>query len=240
MFKADNTASGGAGWGAAIKAAFPPTIPVMTGYLFMGSAFGILLQSQGYGWPWALLMAVTMYAGSGQFVGVGILTSAYNPLNAVIITLMVNARHVFYGFSMLDRFKAFGRVKPFLVFGLTDETFSLHCSVTPPPGLPQRRFWLALTELDHLYWVTGCTAGALLGSQLTFDPRGIDFVMTALFVAIVTEQLRDRRNAWPAAIGLVCPALCLALLGPDNFMLPAMAAVAGCLTLLRRKLEVWA
>ena len=221
----------------ALKAAWPHTVPVLTGYLFMGAAFGILLQSQGYNYLWAALMAVTIYAGAGQFVAVGILSGPFAPVSAMLITLMVNARHVFYGFSLLDRFKKYGRAKAYLIFGLTDETFSLLCSASPPPHIRPRDFYLAITILDHLYWISGCTLGALAGSRLSFDPKGIDFVMTALFVAIVVEQLRLPQNRVPALIGLLGSAACLVIFGPNHFMLPAMALVALGLSAARKHLE---
>lgn len=219
------------------RAAFPYTIPVMTGYLFMGAAFGILLQSQGYNYLWAALMAVTIYAGSGQFVAVGILSEPFAPLNAMLITLMINARHVFYGFSLLDRFKGYGKSKAYLIFGLTDETFSLLCSAAPPPGVEPRAFYLAITILDHIYWISGCVIGAVVGSRLSFDPKGIDFVMTALFVAILVEQWRLPQNRLPALIGLGGTAICLILFGPQHFMLPAMALVVLALSLGRGFME---
>ncbi len=229
--------SGKTAMAAAFKAAWPHTIPVLTGYLFMGAAFGILLQSQGYNFLWAALMAVTIYAGAGQFVAVGILSGPFAPLSAALITLMVNARHVFYGFSLLDRFKKYGRSKAYLIFGLTDETFSLLCTTAPPPGISEGRFYLAITILDHLYWISGCILGGLAGASLTFNPQGIDFVMTALFAAILVEQLRAPQNRIPALIGLAGPALCLALIGPEHFMIPAMALVVLGLSLARKRLE---
>ena len=219
------------------KAAFPFTIPVMTGYIFMGMAFGILLQSQGYNYLWALLMSVTIFAGAMQFVAVGILSEPFSPLSAFLITLMVNARHVFYGFSMLDLFKDCGRAKPYLIFGLTDETFSLLCTLPPPAGVSRGGFYLALTLLNHSYWISGCVIGAILGSRLSFDPKGIDFVMTALFVAIFVEQWRLPRNRPPALVGLFGTALCLIIFGPNHFILPAMGLVVLALTLGRSYME---
>ena len=219
------------------RAAFPYTIPVMTGYLFMGTAFGILLQSQGYDYLWALLMSITIFAGAMQFVAVGILSDSFAPLSAFLITLMVNARHVFYGFSMLDLFKSCGRVRPYLIFGLTDETFSLLCSLPPPPGISRGSFYLAITLLNHSYWISGCVIGALLGSRLSFDPKGIDFVMTALFVAIFVEQWRQPQNRPPALIGLGGTALCLVIFGPTHFILPSMGLVVLALTLGRSFME---
>jgi 4-azaleucine resistance transporter AzlC len=226
---------------AAFRAAWPHTVPILTGYLFMGGAFGILLQSQGYNFVWAAFMAVTIYAGAGQFVAVGILAGPFAPLSAMLITLMVNARHVFYGFSLLDRFKTYGRGKAYLIFGLTDETFSLLCSTAPPPNVAARDFYLAITILDHIYWISGCTLGAIVGSKLSFDPKGIDFVMTALFAAILVEQLRLPQNRVPALIGFFGPLLCLIIFGPNHFMIPAMAVVVLGLSMVRRRLEgAWA
>lgn len=224
-------------WAAAFRAAFPHTIAVMTGYLFMGMAFGILLQSQGYSHWWALFMSVVIYAGAMQFVAVDVLTSPFAPFSAFVLTLMVNARHVFYGFSLLDIFKGFGRLKGYLIFGLTDETFSLICSVPPPPAISRDRFYLALTILDHIYWISGCTLGAFLGSRFSFNTRGIDFVMTALFVAILVEQWRQSRNRPPALVGLAATGLCLFLFEPENFILPAMALVVLLLILGRSFME---
>lgn len=218
-------------------AAFPYTIPVMTGYLFMGMAFGILLETRGYGPAWAGLMSVLIYAGSMQFVAVNVLAEAFAPLAAFFLTLMVNARHVFYGFSLLDKYRGLGRIKPYLVFALTDETFSLLCSIPPPAGLNRGAFYLAVSALNHSYWITGCVTGALLGASLSFDVQGLDFVMTALFVAIFVEQWRSPRNRRPGLAGLAATALCLAIIGPRHFILPAMALLIAGLSVSRRALE---
>ena len=219
------------------QAAFPYTVPVLTGYLFMGMAFGILLQSQGYGCAWAALMSLTIFAGAMQFVAVGILCEPFAPLSAFLITLMVNARHIFYGFSMLGPFKSCGKAKSYLIFGLTDETFSLICSTTPPPGINRSSFYLAITLLNHSYWIGGSVIGSLLGSYLVFDPQGIDFIMTALFVAIFVEQWRQPINRPPALIGAIGTALCLFVFGPDHFILPAMCLVVLALTIVRSLME---
>lgn len=223
--------------GGALKAAFPHTIAVMTGYLFMGAAFGILLASQGYSFLWAGLMSITIFAGSMQFVAVNLLAGPFAPLSAFIMTLMVNARHIFYGFSMLDKYKNVGRARGYLMFGLTDETFSLLCSIAPPPGINRTAFYLSVTFLNHCYWITGCIAGGLLGAGLSFNVQGIDFVMTALFVAIFTEQWRQRENRLPALTGLFGSAICLAIFGPSHFILPAMGTLVAALTFGRPQLE---
>lgn len=221
----------------ALKAAFPHTIPVLTGYLFMGAAFGILLQSQGYSPLWALLMSVAIFAGSMQFVAVNLLVAPFAPLNAFLMTLMVNARHIFYGFSMLDKLRGYGRKKPYMIFAMTDETFSILYTTPPPEGVDAKKFSLCIAALDHLYWISGCTLGALLGSAISINPKGIEFVMTALFVAIYVNQIRDKANRLPAAIGVGGTALCLLLLGPDKFLIPAMVLMVACLTAARKPME---
>lgn len=220
-----------------LKSAFPYTIPVMTGYLFLGTAFGILLESKGYSFAWAAIMSVFIYAGSMQFVAVELLSAAFNPLYAAFITLMVNARHIFYGFSMLDKFRGVGAKKPYLIHSLTDETFTLLCTAEPPEGAVPKRFYLCISVLDHLYWITGSVVGGALGAAFTFDTRGIDFVMTALFVSIFTEQFRNVRNRIPALIGLGGSVICLLVFGPQNFLLPSMTLLVAILTVFRRPLE---
>jgi len=220
-----------------LKAAFPHTIPVMTGYLFLGAAFGILLQSKGYSHLWAGLMSVTIFAGSVQFVAVNLLTGAFSLLNAFFITLMVNARHVFYGFSMLERFQDTGKYKPYLIFALSDETFTLLYSAEPPEGVRRGSFYFCIALLDQLYWIAGSITGALIGSRLSFDVQGIEFVMTALFVAIFTEQCRVHHNRIPAVVGLAGSALCLLVFGPERFILPAMLVLVLVLTLIRKPME---
>lgn len=221
--------------GRLIKTTLVLTIPVMTGYIFMGMAFGILLVSRGYGVVWSGLMSVTIYAGAMQFVAVELLASPFSPLNVFFVTLIINARHIFYGISMLGKFRNTGRFKPYLVFALTDETFSLLYSAAPPEGVSRGMFYFCVSLLDQLYWVTGCVAGALIGSRISFNIKGIEFVMTALFVAIFVDQFREKSNRIPAVIGLGATALCLAVFGPD-FILPAMVLLVAVLTLARKKL----
>lgn len=222
---------------AAVRAAFPHTLPVLTGYLFLGVAFGVLLASEGYGPWWALLMSGCIYAGSMQFVAVSLLAGGFQPLQAALLTLMVNARHLFYGIAMLDRFKGMGRKKPYLVFALTDETFSLLVSAEPPPGVAESRFFLAISALDHLYWIAGSVLGALLGAAVKVDVTGISFVMTALFVVIFLEQWQTRRGRVPALMGVAVALGCLLLFGADAFLLPTMALLVALLALARGPLE---
>ena len=219
---------------SALRAAFPHTIPVMLGYLFLGAAFGILLSSKGYHWGWAVLMSVFIYAGSMQFVAIGILTGPFLPLQAVLMTLMVNARHAFYGISLLPKFKDMGRKKPYMIFSLSDETFSLLCSAKAPEGVDKNRFLFFISLLDQIYWVIGSAAGGIIGSLVSFNTNGIDFVMTALFTVIFVNQWEENKNHIPALIGLGISALCLMVFGPSNFILPSMALIVLALTLLKK------
>jgi 4-azaleucine resistance transporter AzlC len=220
-----------------VAAAFPHTIPVLTGYVFMGMAFGILLASKGYGALWAFAMAVTIYAGSAQFVAVGLMAAGFDPLGAFLVTLMVNARHVFYGVSMLERFKSYGKAKLYMIFALTDETFALHCSAKPPKGMSEERFYLAISVLDHLYWIVGCTVGGLIGGAMSINTLGIDFVMTALFVVIFLDQWKKKQNRTPALIGLGASIVCRLVFGPNWFILACMAALVILFSLFKKPLD---
>lgn len=221
----------------ALKAAFPQTIPVMAGYLFLGIAFGILLDSKGYHFGWSVLMSLFVYAGSMQFVAVNLLTSAFNPLSAFLLTLMVNARHLFYGLSMLSKFRGTGSKKPYLIFSLTDETYSILCSQEPPKDVEKGWFMFFTALLNQTYWVTASAIGALLGSLFTFNTRGIDFVMTALFVVIFINQWKAQKSHTPALTGIGASLLSLFLLGPNRFIIPAMALIAASLILFRKTIE---
>ena len=221
----------------ALKAAFPYTIPVMIGYLFLGIGFGILLTGKGYPWWLSPLMALFIYAGSMQFVAIDIFSKAFNPLNALILTLTVNARHLFYGLSMLTKFKDMDQKKPYLIFALTDETYSLLCSTEPPQGIDRNWFYFFIALLDQIYWVTGCTLGSVAGSLVKFNTTGIDFVMTALFVVIMVEQWESSKNHLPVLIGIGVSAICLLLFGKDLFILPSMISILVIVTIFRKSIE---
>lgn len=221
----------------ALKAAFPQTIPVMLGYLFMGIAFGILLVAQGFVPWWATLIAITIFCGSMQFVAIDLLVSVFNPLHAAVMTLLVNARHIFYGLSTIELFRRMPKQRPYLIFSQTDETFSLHCSATPPEGVDEGWFHFFLGLLDHLYWIGGCTIGALAGMLISFDTTGIEFVMTALFVVIFVEQWEGMKEHRPALTGLLATLVCLMVFGSEHFLIPAMFLIMAVLTLLRPRLE---
>jgi len=222
-----------------IRRVFPRTLPVLAGYLFLGIAYGVALKAKGFGVEWALLISATVYAGSMQFAMLGALTQPFAPVTMALMTLLVNARHIFYGLSMLGHYEGTGRCKPYLIFSLTDETYSLVCSGAPE-GEERERWFTAISALDHLYWVTGSVLGALLGQVLPFDMTGIDFAMTALFTVIFTEQMSDAVKSWregritrsdvlfPTLLGLTTTLLSLLLVGKDSFLLCAMAVMLGC------------
>jgi len=220
----------------AIKAAFPHTIPVLTGFIFLGMAYGILMSSRGFGWHWILLTSVVVFAGALQFVGISLLTSVFDPLYAFLIALSVNARHLFYGISMLEKFNGTGKIKPYLIFAMCDETFSILCSTEPPPKVDRRAFMLSVTLLNQSYWVLGSVAGGLIGPLLRFDTYGIDFVMTAFFVVIFLNQWRAKKKHSSALIGLGASLISLIIFGADNFIIPAMLLIVACLTIFRKKL----
>lgn len=222
---------------AALRAAFPHTIPILTGYLFLGMSYGVLMKVSGFSFWYPLLISLTVYAGSMQFVTTSLLLGAFNPIQAFVMTLMVNARHLFYGIALLDRYQNTGRKKPYLIFGLSDETFSVTCSARIPPEIDKGWFFFWVTALDQLYWVTGATLGGLFGSLISFNTEGLDFVMTAMFVVILLEQWLKEKNHTCTLLGLGLAALSLFLFGPDSFMLPAMGAILAVLLLLRNTLE---
>ena len=222
----------------ALKAAFPHTIPVFAGFIFLGIAFGILMNSKGYGVGWTILMSLMVYAGSAQYVAINFLTSIFDPLYALLLTLMVNARHLFYGISMLDKFRGTGKFKPYLIFGLCDETFSIICAANPPTGVNRNWFMFFITFLHHCYWVLGSAIGGLLGYMVSFNTKGLDFVLTALFVVIFIGQWKSPEKREPAIIGVACTAVCLAIFGPNHFIIPAMIAILMILTVFRKNMVV--
>jgi 4-azaleucine resistance transporter AzlC len=219
----------------ALKAAFPHTLPVLTGFTFLGIAYGILMNSKGYGFGWTVLMSLLAFAGSAQYATITFLTSVFNPLSALLLTLVVNARHVFYGISLLDTYKDTRKLKPYLIFGLCDETFSIICSTDPPQGVNRHWFRFFITLLHHSYWVLGSAIGGLLGSLLPFNTKGLDFVLTAFFLVIFLEQWKTQKNHTPAVIGVVCSMISLAIFGQSNFLLPSLITILAVLTVFRNK-----
>jgi len=221
----------------ALKAAFPITLPVMAGYLFLGLGFGILLESKGFSFIWAFFMSVIIYAGSMQYVAIDLLSGGATFLATVSITIMIQIRHLFYGLTLIDKYRDAGKKKPVLIFQLTDETYSLIASAKPPEGIDRHWFYLCISILDHCYWIIGCTCGALFGALVDFNSKGIDFVMTALFLVIFIDQWLNAKDHVPALAGVICSAISLFIFGPDNFILPAMVLILLLLTISRRTLE---
>jgi 4-azaleucine resistance transporter AzlC len=209
----------------------------MAGYIVLGIGFGILLRNAGYGLPYSLAMAVLIYAGSMQYVGIGLITGGASFLTALFTTVMVNARHLFYSISMIDRYKDAGKYKPYMIFALTDETYSLLCGGDVPAGEDPNRFRFLVSLFNHCYWITGCVLGSLLGAMLPFSTAGIEFSMTALFIASFTEQWLRANDRIPALTGLLGTLLCLLLFGSEGFLIPAMLLITGVLTLLRSRKE---
>ncbi len=220
----------------ALRAAFPKTLPVLAGYLFLGLGFGVLLSRAEYGAGWALLMSAGIFAGAMQYVAVDLFLAGAGVLECAVMALAVNARHLFYGLSMAGRYADTGKMKPYLAFSLTDETFALLSLTEAPEGIPERWYYLCVSALNHLYWVLGSLLGAMLG-LLPFDLSGIEFSMPALFVVMLVEQWRRKQARLPVLIGISCALLCLLLLGPERFTVPAMLLVIGALFLFRPRLE---
>ena len=219
---------------SAVRAVFPDTIPVLTGYLFLGAGFGILLVESGYSVLWAAVMALLIFAGSGQYLLVGLLASGASLASAAVATLLVNARHLFYGISLVDAYKTAGKRRFYMIFGLTDETYSLVTQAKIPEGLTREDYCFWVTLLNHCYWVAGCVLGAVVGSVVPIDFSGVSFVLTALFVTIFVEQWLSSKDHFPALVGIVCTALSLLGFGSEIFLIPAMAAIALILILRRR------
>ena len=217
-----------------VKEAFYTSIPVMAGYLILGTGFGILLRSAGYGVLWAFAMSSLIYAGSMQYVGVGLIAGGAGALTVILTTFMVNARHLFYSISMIDRYKGAGRYKPYMIFALTDETYSLLCNDQGPEGEEKNRYRFFVSLFNHTYWITGSVVGSLLGSVLPFSTAGIEFSMTALFIASFTEQWMSSHNHLPALTGLFGSLACLIIFGPDRFLIPAMLLITLVLSLFGR------
>lgn len=218
-----------------LKKVFLDTVPVLTGYLFLGAGFGILLSEAGYGPGWAVLMALCVYAGSGQYLLVSLLTSGASLIGNAIATLLVNVRHLFYGISLVDTYKNAGKRKPYLIFALTDETYSLVTQAQLPEGIDRTAYCFWVSLFNQCYWLAGCTLGNLAGFLLPIDFTGVSFVLTALFVTMFVEQWLSTKDHGPALIGVVCTAVCLMVFGSELFLIPSMAAIAGLLILRRKR-----
>ena len=221
----------------ALFAAFPNTIPILAGFLFLGMTYGIYMNVSGFSFWYPCLMSLTIFAGSVEFVAVNLLLGAFHPIQALAMTLMLNARHLFYGISMLDRFRGLGLKKIYLIFGMCDETFSINYTAEIPPDVDRGWFMFFVTLLNHLYWFAGATLGGIFGSFITFNTEGLDFVMTAMFVVIFLEQWLKEERHESSILGIGLSVLSLIAFGADGFLIPAMLSILAVLTLLRRPLE---
>lgn len=223
--------------GKAFKAAFPHTIPIFAGFWFLGMTYGIYMNVSGFPFWYPMLMSLTIFAGSVEFVAVNLLLGAFNPFQALAMTLMINARHLFYGLSMLDKYRGNGWKDFYLIFGMCDESFSINYTARIPEGIDRGWFMFFVTLLNHFYWFFGAALGGIFGSLIRFDTEGLDFVMTAMFVVIFMEQWMKEKEHVSSLVGVGVTLLCLVAFGADRFLIPAMAVILGVLTFLRKPLE---
>lgn len=226
---------------AALKAAFPHTLPILAGFSFVGLSYGIYMSTQGFSFLYPMIMALVIYGGSLEFLTVTMLLSPFAPLSAFVIALMVQSRHIFYGLAMLKKFKEIGRKRVYLIFAMCDETFAINYTAKIPPGIDRGWFMFWVSALDQAYWVIGATVGGLIGSALPFDTTGIGFVMTTMFVVIFLSQLETEKKAGrsllPGLVGFLASVLTLVFFGPDQFIVPAMFLMLITLLALRRRIE---
>lgn len=216
------------------RAAFPCTIPILAGFLFLGMAYGIYMNVSGFSFVYPMIMAAVIFGGSLEFLAAQMLLSPFAPLQVLMVSLMIQARHLFYGISMLDKFKDMGWKKFYLIYGMCDETFSINCTAEIPGDCDRGWFYFFVTLLNQLYWVGGATLGGLLGNLITFDTKGLDFVMTAMFIVIFLEQWLKEKHHFSEWAGLASSAACLLIFGKDNFMIPAMICILLLLTAFRK------
>lgn len=221
----------------ALICAFPHTIPIFAGFWFLGMTYGIYMNVSGFSFWYPLIMSLTIFGGSLEFVAVSMLLSPFAPLQVFIMTLMIQARHLFYGISMLDKFKGMGWKKPYLIFGMCDETFSINYTAEIPEDVDRGWFYFWVTLLNRFYWVSGATIGGILGNFITFNTKGVDFVMTAMFVVIFMEQWLKEKHHASEWIGLGSSVVCLVLFGADNFLVPTMICILVLLTALQKPLK---
>ena len=218
----------------ALKAAFPYTIPILTGYAFLGMALGIYMNTAGFSFIYPLMTSTIVYGGSLEFVVVEMLLSPFAPISVFIMALLVQARHLFYGLSMLDKFKGIGLKKYYLIYAMSDETFSLNCGIEAPKGVDEGWFMFFITFLDQMYWIIATITGCLLGSLLNINTEGISFVMTAMFVVIFLDRWLKDKNHISAIVGILVSLICLIIFGSSSFMIPTMISIIVILYLLRK------
>jgi 4-azaleucine resistance transporter AzlC len=216
-----------------LKKSFRYTLPVLFGYIPLGFAFGILLASKGYGPEWAFFMSVIIFSGTGQYLIVSFLAAGASIPHVILMTFLLHFRYFFYGLSMIDKYHKIGKSKWYMIFGLTDETYAILSTETPPKDISRGAFYTAVTFMNHCYWIIGSTLGAIVGNILPFNTKGIEFVMTALFSVLVVEQWKAHKNHIPALIGFVIPIISLVILGSEHFLIPALLAVSVILMCMR-------
>jgi len=221
----------------AFLCAFPKTIPIMMGFLFLGMSYGIYMKVSGFSFLYPLCMSIVIFGGSLEFVAVTMLLGSFAPLQTFLMALMIQARHLFYGIALLEKYKGTGWKKPYLIFGLCDESFSINCSTEVPEGVDKGWFYFFVTILNQSYWVLGATAGGVLGSFIKFDTEGLDFVMTAMFVVIFLEQWLKEKKHYTALIGVLASTVCLLVFGADSFLIPTMVCILCFLTVFRKPVE---
>lgn len=222
---------------AAFKIAFPKTVPILTGFLFLGIAYGVMMQSLGFSAIYPILISLIVFAGSMEFVAATLLISTFSPLTALILTLTVNARHLFYGLSMLEKYNGIGKKKWYMIYGLCDESFAINNTLSVPNFIDRGWVMFFVTLLNHLYWVMGAAIGGLFGAFITFNIEGLEFVMTALFVVIFLEQWMKEERHLSSLLGIAVSIACLLIFGADHFIIPAMIVILGLLSLSRKSLE---
>lgn len=220
----------------ALISAFPHTLPIFAGFWFLGMTYGIYMNVSGFSFWYPLIMSMVIFGGSLEFVAVSMLLSPYAPLQVFLMALMIQARHLFYGISMLDKFKGMGWKKPYLIFGMCDETFSINYTAEIPEDVDRGWFYFWVTLLDRFYWVSGATIGGILGNFLTFNTKGLDFVMTAMFVVIFMDQWLKEKHHVSAWVGLLSSVGCLVIFGADSFLVPTMICILVLLTALQKPL----
>lgn len=220
-----------------LAAAFPVTVPVLMGYLAIGMAFGLMLQSIGYGVGWAFLMSLTIYAGSGQYLGVSLLATGAPLTQVAFLTLVINFRHLVYGLSMLEKFRGMGLRKLYMIFSLTDETYALLSSARAPEGVDEKNYYFCVAMMNQSYWIAGSVLGSLAGAALGFDTTGVDFAMTALFLVIAVGQWKAAGGHLPALLGGAATLISLLVAGAEDMLLPALAIIVIALTALRPRLD---
>lgn len=221
----------------AFTVAFPKTVPIMMGFLFLGMSYGIYMKVSGFSFVYPLCMSIVIFGGSLEFVTVTMLLGSFAPLQTFLAAFMIQARHLFYGLALLEKYKGTGWKKPYLIFGMCDESFSVNCSAEVPEDVDKGWFYFFVTLLNQFYWVAGATIGGVLGSFLTFNTEGLDFVMTAMFVVIFLEQWLKEKKHYTAIIGVVSSVGCLLMFGADSFLIPTMACIVCFLTVFRKPIE---